>query len=175
MDLTLVSFGFGNLMQQLNEIGFFKYILPFLLIFAFSYALLSMLPVFEKNKGAAAIVAFALGFLSLQLDFVPMFFETIFPKFGIGLSILLVGLILSGVFIGEQWKTPYTWIFFGLGAIIFLVIVFSSLSDYTSGLQGFWERYGALLIVGLLLIGAIVAIFVASGGSSGEKKKKKEE
>jgi hypothetical protein len=169
--LTLATFGFSQLIEQLNQIGFFKYVLPFLLIFAFSYALLSMLPIFDKNKGAAAIVAFALGFLSLQLDFVPLFFQTIFPKFGIGLGILLVGLILSGVFIGDQWKTPYTWIFFGLGAIIFLVIVFSSLSDYTSGLEGFWERYGALLIVGLLLIGAIVAIFVASG-SSGEKKKK---
>ncbi|MEM4230701.1 MAG: hypothetical protein QXF25_02400 [Candidatus Pacearchaeota archaeon] len=169
--LEWAGFGFGELLTQLSQIGFFSYVLPFLLIFAFSYALLGMIPIFEKNKGAAAIIAIALGFLSLQLNFVPVFFATIFPKFGIGLSVLLVALILSGIFITKEGegKTVYTWVFFGLGMLIFVVIAISSLSDYTMSLEGFWYRYGALIIVGALIIGAIVAVFVsASKGSSGK-------
>lgn len=175
--IMMQGFGFGELMGQLETIGFFSYVLPFLLIFAFSYALLSLIPIFEGNRGAAAIVAFAVGFLSLQLDFVPLFFRTIFPKFGIGLAILLVALILSGVFISKgQWPRVYMGVFFGLSALIFVVIAISSLSDYTIGLGGFWERYGALVIVGALIIGAIVAIFVSSGrGESGGGTGKKTE
>lgn len=165
--IMMQGFGFGDLMGQLETIGFFAYVLPFLLIFAFSYALLSLIPIFQGNRGAAAIVAFAVGFLSLQLDFVPIFFRTIFPKFGIGLAILLVALILSGVFLSQGgtggWPRVYMGVFFGLSALIFIVIAISSLSDYTIGLGGFWDRYGALVIVGALIIGAVVAIFVASG------------
>lgn len=168
INLAPLSLGFGDLMNQLNAIGFFSYVLPFLIIFAFSYALLGFIPIFDKNKGSAAIVAFALGFLSLQLDFVPRFFSAIFPRFGVGLAILLVALILSGVFVSEEKKglTVYRWVFFGLGMLIFVVIAISSLSDYTSSMTGFWDRFGALIIVGSLIIGAIVAIFVASSKGS---------
>jgi len=157
--LQWLGSGFGNLMAQLDSIGFFQYVLPFLLIFAFSYALLTQIRIFEGNKGSAAIIAFAMGFLALQLNFVPVFFATIFPKFGIGLAILLVALILSGIFVAD--KPTYTWVFFGIGMLIFVIIAISSLGTYSSGLTGFWYQYGAMMIVGALIIGAIVAIFVS--------------
>jgi hypothetical protein len=88
------------------------------------------------------------------------------PHFGVGLSVLLVGMILAGVFItGED--VAYKWIFFGLGAVIFLVIVISSFSDYN--LQyGFWDRFGPMIIIGILIIAGIVAVIVGSAKS--EKK-----
>lgn len=157
--LEWVSYGFGNLLNQLEQLGFFAYVLPFLLIFAFSYAILYNVPVFSKNRGAAAIIAFALGLLALQFDFVPVFFSIIIPKFGIGLAVLLIALILGGVFIsGEK---AYPWIFLGLGAIIFLVIVMASFSEYNIAF-GFWERYGTLILVSGLIIGGIVAVIIPS-------------
>jgi hypothetical protein len=164
--LQWAGFGFGNMLQQLDALGFFAFVLPFMLVFAFSYAILTNLKVFEHNKGAAAIVAFALGMLSLQFGMVPKFFSDIMPHFGVGLSVLLVGMILAGVFItGED--VAYKWIFFGLGAIIFLVIVISSFSDYN--LQyGFWDRFGPMIIIGILIIAGIVAVIVGSAKS--EKK-----
>ena len=165
--LQMLGTGFDNLIVQLESIGFFQYVLPFLLIFAFTYALLTQIKIFEGNKGSAAIIAFAIGFLSLQLNFVPVFFATIFPKFGIGLSILLVALILSGIFISEEYKKAYTWIFFGIGMLIFIIIAISSLSSYSVGPSGFWYQYGAMLIVGALIIGAIVAIFVSQKKAGG--------
>ena len=162
------GFGFQDLLLQLDSIGFFQYVLPFLLIFAFTYAILTNVPVFKDNKGAGAIIAVAIGLLSLQLDFVPAFFQVIWPKFGVGLSVLLVALILSGLFfsaIGDQdsaSKKTFRWVFFGLGALIFVVIVASSFSTYTSGIEGFWYQYGTLIIATALIIGGIVAVLIAS-------------
>jgi hypothetical protein len=169
LGLQWFGFGFGDLLAQLDAIGFFAYVLPFLLIFAFSYALLSQIAMFAKNKGSAAIIAFALGFLALQLGFVSSFFQTIFPKFAMGLAVLLVALILMGVFQDPtQNQAVYKWIFFGLSAIIFLVIVISAFGGYDMSLSGFWNQYGAMLIVGALIIGAIVAVFVAQrSGNNG--------
>jgi hypothetical protein len=161
--LQWAGFGFGDLLSQLDTLGFFSFILPFMLVFAFSYAILGNITVFKSNKGAAAIIAFALGMLSLQFNVVPAFFATIFPHFGIGLSVLLVGLILAGVFIEDL--DAYKWIFFGIGFLIFLVIVISSFSEYNVQ-YGFWENYGAMVILGILIIGGIVAVILGSKTSS---------
>lgn len=158
--------GFQDLLNQLAGIGFFSYVLPFLLIFAFTYAILGSIPVFKDNRGAAAIIAFAIGLLALQFDFVPVFFAAIFPRFGVGLSVLLVGLILAGIFISGDDKY-YKWIFFALGALIFVIITISSLSAYSYGLMGFWDRYGALMIVGTIIIGGILAVILTSRRPSG--------
>ena len=153
--------GFQNLLSQLEDLGFFQYVLPFLLIFAVVYAILTKLKVFEENKGAALIVALAVGLLSLQLDFVPAFFQNIFPKFGIGLAVLLVALILAGAFISDEDKI-YKWIFFGLGALIFLVVTFTSLSDWQFVGSWWWQQYGGLIITVVVIIGAIVGVVIAS-------------
>ena len=153
--------GFQNLLSQLEDLGFFQYVLPFLLIFAVVYAILTRLKIFEENKGAALIVALAVGLLSLQLNFVPAFFQNIFPKFGIGLSILLVALILVGAFITDEEKT-YKRIFFGLGALIFLVVVVTSLSDWQFVGSWWWNQYGGLIITVVVIVGAVVGIVIAS-------------
>jgi hypothetical protein len=153
------GYDFIDILNQLEYFGFFQYILPFLLIFALVYAILSKLNVFQDNKGASVIVAFAIGLLALQLDFVSIFFQQIFPRFGVGLSVFLVALILMGAFlpINKEGK-PMNWIFFMIGGIIFLFVVGSSFNTYSSLGYGFWQQYGALLILLAILVGAIVAV-----------------
>lgn len=159
------GYGFADLLNQLEQYGFFQYVLPFLLIFAVVYAILTKIPVFIDNKGAAVVVAIAIGFLSLQLNFVPAFFQTIFPNLGIGLSILLAALILAGAFISSD-DTSFKWIFFGLGALIFIFVVSASLSSYQfSGSwqwTGWWANYGGLVVFALILAGVIVAVVISN-------------
>ncbi len=169
------GYGFSDMLNQLEAFGFFQYVLPFLLIFAVVYAILAKIPVFTDNKGAAVIAAVAIGFLSLQLDFVPAFFQSIFPNLGIGLSILLAGLILAGAFISSEYEKAYSWIFFGLGILIFLFVMGASLASYqfTGSWRwtGWWEAYGGLIVFALILGGVITAV-VLSGrhGSPGGNK-----
>jgi hypothetical protein len=53
------GFNFADFLNQLESFGFFKYILPFLLIFAVVYAILGEIPTFEKKKGPMMIIALA--------------------------------------------------------------------------------------------------------------------
>lgn len=159
--------GFSELLNQLEALGFFAYVLPFLLMFAFSYAILTAIPVFRNNKGAALIVAIAISLLALQFNFVSAFFQNIFPNFGIGLSILLIGLILAGAFISDE--TAYKWIFFGLGSLIFLIVVFTSFSSWQFLGSNWWNQYGTLIIVIIVVIGAVVGVVLGKRPSD-EKK-----
>src|SRR3989344_2867821 len=90
--------GFGEILAKWQEIGVFSYILPLLLIFALIFGILTKMSLLGDNKAVNAIIALAVGLMSLQFDFVPRFFSEIFPRLGIGLAILLVLLILTGLF-----------------------------------------------------------------------------
>lgn len=153
-------YGSSDLFRRLEELGFFQYILPFLLIFAVVYAVLTKIHVFEKNKGAAIVVAFAVGLLALQFDIVPAFFQNIFPKFGIGLAFLLVALILVGAFISNE--SAYKWIFFSIGMLIFFIIVVASFSDWQFLGSWWWSQYAVSIIVAVGVIGALILIILTS-------------
>lgn len=159
------GFSFTDLMQNLDQWGFFTYFLPFLLIFALVYAITSQLTIFKENKGAGVIVSLAVGFLSLVGGYVPTFFAQIIPKMGVGLSIMLAALLIAGVFLmetGEKGKKAYMWIFFALGGLVFLFVLFSSLGNwnfYGSGnWRYWWDQYAGLIIFLLVMIGVVVAV-----------------
>ncbi len=61
--------------------------------------------------------------------------------------------------------------FFGIGMLIFLFISIASLSDWHFIGSNWWNQYGALLIVALVIIGAVVGVVVAS--KSGENNPSK--
>jgi len=153
-----------NLTYMLNEwsmAGVFTYVLPFLLIFAFVYALLSKTRILGDNKGANMIISLAVGGLALVGDYVPRFFQTIFPYTGMAISILLAAIILGGLFLGD---TPWIkYIIIAVGVIGFLVVAYSSLSDYSFGGGFFWQEYGSTIIVLALIIGAIILVTRSSG------------
>ncbi len=159
------QYGFADFLNQLESLGFFQYILPFLLIFAVVYAVLTKIKVFEENKGASVVIAIAIGLLALQFDILPAFFQNIFPKFGIGLAILLIGLILAGAFI-SGYEKAYSWIFFGIGGLIFLIIIFISLADIQFAGSWwwtyFWDRYGAATVALIIVAATIVGIILAT-------------
>jgi len=151
--------GFQDLMRQMESIGIFSLVLPFLLVFAISYAILSKIEVFKENKASSAIISLAIGLLAARLPMVHIFFQELFPRMAVGLAVLMTALILAGAFIsGNDDKDMFKWIFFGLGGIIFLFVLFSSLSEWRIVGSGWWRQYGALLIAVGVIIAAIVLI-----------------
>jgi len=149
-----------DVLNQWNQIGVFSYVLPFLLIFAVVYGILSKIKLFEENNAVNAIIALAIGLISLQLDFVPSFFQQIFPRFGIGLSILLIFVILMGFFIvpkdGQNVWDDYKWI----GLVVVAAVVLWALTSWQWGGDsngiGFWfEDNFWSLIIGILIVVAI--------------------
>ena len=169
----LGGLSFTDLLNQLDQFGFFAYVLPFLLVFAVVYAILTQLKIFFENKGSAVIIAVAIGFLSLVGGWVPSFFQVVFPNFGIGVSLLLVALILAGAFLTDDDSTmkAFRWIFFGLGALIFIIVAFTSLNEWRNFAYGgwWWSNYGGLIIFLFVIVGVIIAITVAGKKSEGGK------
>lgn len=159
--ISLASSGFfrggsvGNMFAQWEAMGVFSYVLPFLLLFALIFVILSKVPLFKENKGVNAVIALAVALMSLQFNFVSLFFAEIFPTFGIALAIILVVVIVLGFFLDPD-KKQFNWIYVVIGIVITAVVVFSSLGSfgYYGGSMGwFWSAYWGEAIG--------VAIFVA--------------
>jgi len=160
----------GNVLQQWSQMGVFAYLLPFLIIFAVVYGVLQTTKIFgdEKARGINMILAFAIGLLSLQFDFVPSFFQEIFPRAGIGIAILLIALVIMGLF--ADWTQRWVLnVFFLGGAVITAVVILSSLRSYTWWGSSWWQQYGSVIIL-LLLLGAGVAVIVTSKKESEKEK-----
>ena len=140
---------FGNLLSQWEQLGVFSYVLPFLLIFALVFGILMRTKIFEENKGINGIIALSTALMALQFNFVPIFFSDIFPKLGIGISVILAGIILTGLFTDSN----LTWMGIALGGITFLIIMGSS---FEFGDSSFWfwfqQNLATIIISGIILI-----------------------
>ena len=161
----MVEYG-NTITKVLNEwadAGVFAYLLQFLFIFAVIFGILSKTKVLGENKGVQATIALAVGLLALQFDYVSNFFATIFPYAGIGIAVLLVALILMGLLTDN--KNTFKWVFFGIGALIFIVVLLYSLSDFSwlGGYGSYFSRELILGIVALLVVaGIITALIIGS-------------
>ncbi len=168
--LTLQWGGFyggdvGSLLSYWEQIGFFSYILPFLLIFALVFGILTRVKVFD-NKSINGVIALVIGLLALQFNFVPMFFSEIFPRLGVGLAVILAILILAGLFLDPKNKVQ-NYVLLGIGAVIFIVVLvqtFGWLGWSNSYLWNYnWSQIAAVAIV--------IIIITIIWSSIGERKK----
>jgi len=152
--------GFGGLLDSLAQMGFFSFVLPFLLIFALVYGLLLRVKLFEK-QGINAVIALAVSLMAIQFEFVPVFFSQIFPRVGVGLAILLAVLIVVGVFIPKQTWVVYA--LFGVSVITIIMILMGSAEalgwNYGSGV-GFWIMNNWPIIFGLIFVGVVIYLIV---------------
>ncbi|MBM3246949.1 hypothetical protein FJZ17_00185 [Candidatus Pacearchaeota archaeon] len=147
------------ILNQWAASGVFAYVLPFLIVFAVIYGVLSKTKIFgEENRGVNIVLALAVGALSLVGDYVPMFFQRIFPNLGIGISFLVAAIVLIGLFMtneNETIKKTANWIIALVAITIFIVVAYSSMSDYAFGGIYIWQEYGSAIVVLGILIGLI--------------------
>lgn len=150
---------FGAVLDRLGQMGFFSYVLPFLLLFALIYGILLKTKIFEKNS-INGIIALSVALLALQFEVVPMFFAEVFPRLGIGLAIILVLLILIGLVMPHQNWVGF--LLFGVSALIFVIILYQSGGGAGSGIL-YWLENSWPLLVGLGFIIAVIAIMFGKG------------
>ena len=145
----------GSILSYWESIGFFSYVLPFLLIFALIFGVLSRSQIFKENNAINAVIALAVSFMALQFDMVPIFFAEIFPRLGVGLAMVLVALIMVGLFMSSKQIGILFWV----GAIIFIAILISTSGALGWSSASFWyENWGWILAIGLAVGGFIWVI-----------------
>jgi len=152
---------FGNLIATWEQTGVFSFVLPFLLIFAMVFGILTKINLFGENKSINAILALTVGLLSLQFSVVPFFFSEIFPRVGVGLSIILIVLIFTSMFSNpdDKWQMYVVW---AISAIIVIVILLQTaaatgFSTYLPFLGYYWPE-----ISGIVFFIIIIAVVVSS-------------
>lgn len=160
----------GTILLQWENIGVFTYLLPFLLIFAVIYAILSTSGILGKERGIHGVVAVVIALMALRFNIVSDFFNEIFPRLGVGLAVLLSIMILVGIFLDDE--NGKKWWLVGLsvvGVIIAVVIVARSFD--TLGWINYYGGSSAGELVGyivgaVLLIGVILAVVLSSNGNA---------
>ncbi len=159
-----------DILNQWAEIGIFAYVLPFLMIFAVVFGILTKTEILGKNKGVNATISLAIGLLALQFDYVSNFFASIFPMAGIGLAVLLIALILMGMFAQGLPDNAFNGIFMGLGALIFISILLTALADFRwwGGWGYSWGQAWPAILAGVVVIGLIAWVVVTGGEGKGE-------
>ena len=156
--------GIGNLLSYWEQAGFFTYVLPFLLIFAVVFGISTKTKIFgEQNKGLIAIISIVVGLLALQFDFVPLFFAEIFPRLGIGLSVILALLILIGLFLPADPNNKYAnWMMLIVGVIVFLFVLAKSFGTFYWWNSIYsWYRISPEIIT-IVVVLAVLGIVIGS-------------
>ena len=157
----------ADILSKWEDFGVYAYLLPFLLIFAIVYGILSKAKIFGDEKGVNIIISLAVALLALLNDTVPEFFAQIFPFAGVAISILLVALILMGMFGDINVPGAARSTFFVIGAILAIVVVYLALSGNAWGGVLFWDRYGPAIIILAVIVAIIGLITKGFGGGGG--------
>lgn len=166
---SFFSGGIGDTLNNLAQAGFFSYVLPFLLIFALVFGILTRMGLFKENKAVTAIIALAVGLMAITQPIVPQFFSQIFPNLGIGLSIILVILILIGLFT-DPTKPGLMYTLLGISALVAIVVIAQSSGTTGSNIwQWIQDNIGSSL--GTILILVFAVIVVAAVINHGKPKK----
>ncbi len=160
-------YGIDAILQQWADMGVFEFALPFMLVFAVVFGVLSTIKLFGENKGINAVIAMVAGLMAITSESLRSFFSTIFPYLGIGLLIFLVILILVGLVMPAEkgWFVALTII----GLLIGLIVVFTSLTSSQWLSSYWWEQYGGLVILAIVFGGMIAAIIASRGKKGGGK------
>ena len=164
----------GNLLSYWEQAGFFTYVLPFLLIFAIVLGILTRTNIFGTTQqegvsvprtGLNAVIALSVGLLSLQFDFVPMFFAEIFPRLGIGLSVILTFFILVGLFLPSGKSKHMNWMLFAAAAVVFIFVIGKSFGGFYWWNSIYaWYNYAPEIFTTILIVVGVGAVIASVSG-----------
>lgn len=158
--------------SQWEQMGVFTIILPFLLVFAIVYGILTSTGFLGKdNKGVHVLVAIAVALISLRWSyFVSDFLSEVFPRLGVGLAVILTIMVLVGMFIAEDYSKYWGWGLGAIGGLIALIVIYKSFGSLGWIDSGFGNDMAGLIFLGLLLIGVIIAIGASSSRREGGER-----
>ena len=165
---------FNDLINSFRDIGGFTVFLPFVLIFAISFAVLNKSKILGSKKNIDAIVALVIGLLLVQNQSIVGIINTFLPNISLVLIVIIMFLLVVGIFVGGEHK----WASGGwLIAAIIISVIFVGWSFFASSVSDRWNLPSWLTNIDSQTISVIifiaiflVVIFWMSKGEGGGKK-----
>ena len=161
----------GDILSKWEEAGLFSYLLPFLIIFAMVFGILTKMKIFKESKAVNAIIALAVALMALQFGFVTSFFSQIFPRLGVGLAVILGVLIITGLF-ADPDSNLVNYVLLGIGVITIAIVIIQS-AGALGWASGQWWQDNWQLVVGAIVIFILIAIVIGASSNKPEPPKYK--
>lgn len=159
LQTAAIRLSFDQIINSWQQAGFFSIILPFLLVFALVFGILTRVKIFKENKAINAIIAAVVALMALQVPMVPEFFSQLFPRMGIALGIILVIMIIAGFFADPE-SPVVNYVLLGIGVIIVIVVLIQTAGGL--GIEsGQWWAVNWPVVAGAIFIIILVIIIVA--------------
>jgi hypothetical protein len=167
---------FPEIIQKLSQLGFYNFLLPFIIVSAIVYALLRKTKVLGESPLINGIVSVAVGFFIFAVPVLtgtggfgqPM--SNFFSQLIVIVLIIAFGLLITGLFVPNLMEKMTEWM--KGGWIIWVIIIIVVVIAISSGMFSFiatpvqnalgnnWDTFIVILIV-LIAVGIIAAV---SGG-----------
>lgn len=157
----------GDLLSKWEQMGFFSYLLPFLLLFALVFGILTRVQVFKDNRWVNGIIALSVALMALQFEFVPAFFSQIFPRVGVALAILLGIFIVAGLFMDPESKAV-NYLLLGVGVLVIGLVLIQSAGELGWASGQWWENNWQMVIGAVFLL-ILIAVIIGGSKPLGEK------
>ena len=157
---------FGTMISNLNQMGFYDFVLPWLFIFAIVYAILKKTNILGNNS-ANALVSIVVAFFATSYTGISLgaYFTSIFGQSSIFFAAILVFFIFAGLFGFKPDEGTFKnskWLIIPAAIVILL---FLSQNGVLLGFDINSESSAALIMVGVV---ALAILFVTQ-----EKKEEK--
>ena len=151
---------------QLEGIGVFEFLLPFLLIFAVVYGVLISMGIFGRRPGINVVISVAIGLLAIRFPLFTQFYQELFPRLGIGITILLMLLILSGLFFTKFNTRIFMLVLSVIAAVLAIIILYQTFG-YLGWLDyGYFGANAVAWIIGSVIFAALIIAVVSSGSQT---------
>ncbi|MEK6835784.1 MAG: hypothetical protein AABX55_02060 [Nanoarchaeota archaeon] len=118
-----------DIFAQLQSSGLYEFALPFLLIFAITFAVLEKTKIFGNKTNINVIVAIIFGFLMVNQFEIVDRLNLFIPKVSLFIVVAVMFLILIGIF-GAKVETGFSGILLGLAVIVSLIVFYWALTSY---------------------------------------------
>lgn len=151
---------FSDMIKQLEQMGFYEVILPFMLVFTIMFALLQKIKLFGADtKNINIVVAAVIAFFFVRVPTIIATVQQFLPKVSMIVLVLLMFLLILGV-LGSGESTGWTgWPFF-IGMIGAVLGIIWAVATSVPGLSTSWPRWlvlssqdkAILLAVGIFVL-----------------------
>ncbi|MBS3107705.1 hypothetical protein J4468_02210 [Candidatus Woesearchaeota archaeon] len=153
-----------QIMGQLDKLGFFKILLPFLLVFAIIYGILDKINIFgDASNKVNPIIALVIAFLVIRTTFFYNMIQRFLPNVSMVLLAILAFLLILGLFTG---KTTHDTLFSVAIVVATIGLIWALVAGAGFKLP-YWLSLDARNLVWLLIIGApfvVIWSIVRKGG-----------
>jgi len=157
----------ADIFFQWETLGVFDFLLPFLLVFAIVFGILSSTKFMGDNRPVYVIIAVVVALMSLRYQFfLSSFLSELFPRLGIGITIMLAVLILVGMFIANDQVKYWGYGLAAIGVLIAIIIFFQTSENLGwFWLSGFGTDTVGFIVLGVLILAVIIAVSASRGGT----------